>query len=147
MPKPASTYDLGNLEGLSEYDRFAATMYSERRRHKRKKVILPVRLSRGDVNGQAAGQFLHTIDITETGARVNGLHTVIEPGQLITLQRGQAKARFRVIWTKQLSASELQAGIESAEPDKNIWGFDLQDPEEAAGKDHEFLMEVLYNKK
>jgi len=122
-------------------------MFPERRRHKRKKVILPVRLSRGGANGQAAGQFLHTIDITETGARVGGLHTVIEPGQLITLQRGQAKARFRVIWTKQLSASELQAGIESAEPDKNIWGFDLQDPEEAAGKDHEFLMKVLYNKK
>ena len=122
-------------------------MFPERRRHKRKKVILPVRLSRGDANGQAAGQFLHTIDITETGARVGGLHTVIEPGQLITLQRGQAKARFRVIWTKQLSPSELHAGIESAELDKNIWGFDLQDPEETAGKDNEFLMQVLYNNK
>jgi hypothetical protein len=122
-------------------------MFPERRRHKRKKVILPVRLSRGDANGQAAGQFLHTIDITETGARVGGLHTVIEPGQLITLQRGQAKARFRVIWTKQLSPSELHAGIESAELDKNIWGFDLQDPEKTAGKDNEFLMQVLYNKK
>jgi len=122
-------------------------MFPERRRHKRKKVILPVRLSRGDADGQAAGQFLHTIDITETGARVGGLHTVIEPGQLITLQRGQAKARFRVIWTKQLSPSELHAGIESAELDKNIWGFDLQDPEETAGKDNEFLMQVLYNKK
>jgi len=122
-------------------------MFPERRRHKRKKVILPVRLSRGDANGQAAGQFLHTIDITETGARVGGLHTVIEPGQLIILQRGQAKARFRVIWTKQLSPSELHAGIESAELDKNIWGFDLQDPEETAGKDNEFLMQVLYNKK
>jgi hypothetical protein len=122
-------------------------MFPERRRHKRKKVILPVRLSRGDANGQAAGQFLHTIDITETGARVGGLHTVIEPGQLIILQRGQAKARFRVIWTKQLSPSELHAGIESAELDKNIWGFDLQDPEKTAGKDNEFLMQVLYNKK
>lgn len=107
MPKPASTYDLGNLEGLSEYDTFAATMYPERRRHKRKKVVLPVRLSRSDANGHAAGEFLHTIDITETGARVGGLHTAIQPGQTITLQRGQAKARFRVIWTKQLSASEL----------------------------------------
>lgn len=122
-------------------------MFPERRRHKRKKVVLPVRLSRRDANGQAAGEFLHTIDITETGARVGGLHTVIEPGQMITLQRGQAKGRFRVIWTKQLSPSELQAGIESAEPDKNIWGFDLQEPHESGGKEHEVLMKVLYNKK
>lgn len=123
-------------------------MFPERRQHKRKKVILPVRLSRGDANGQAAGQFLHTIDITETGARVGGLHTVIEPGQLITLQRGQAKARFRVIWTKQLSPSELHAGIESAEPDKNIWGFDLEQNEiPGAGKDREFLLKVLQSKK
>lgn len=122
-------------------------MYPERRRHKRKKVVLPVRLSRGDANGRAAGHFLHTIDITETGARVGGLHTAIEPGQIITLKRGQAKARFRVIWTKQLSPSELQAGIESAEPDKNIWGFDLQGQDETGGKERAFLMKVLYNKK
>src|SRR5690242_18938158 len=122
-------------------------MFPERRRHKRKKVTHPLVLSRGDANGQAAGQFLQTIAITETGARVGGLHTVIESGQLITLQRGQATARFWVIWTKQLSPSELHAGIESAELDKNIWGFDLQDPERTAGKDNEFLMQVLYNNK
>ena len=123
-------------------------MYSERRRHKRKKVVLPVRLSRSEASGQAAGQFVHTVDITDTGARVGGLRTSVEPGQIITLQRGQAKARFRVIWTKQLGPSELQAGIECAEPEKNIWGFDLQaEGETGAGKEHEFLMKVLYSKK
>lgn len=124
-------------------------MYSERRRHKRKKVVLPVRLSLNEANGQAAGQFIHTVDITDSGARVGGLHTPIEPGQLITLQRGQAKARFRVIWTKQLGPSEVQAGIECAEPDKNIWGFDLEDQDEAgdARKQREFLMKILYSKK
>ena len=124
-------------------------MYPERRRHKRKKVVLPVRLSRGDANGQAAGQFLHTIDITETGARVGGLRAPIEPGQMIILQRGQGKARFRVIWTRRLGPSELQAGIECAEPDKNIWGFDLEDQNEipGGGKDREFLMKILLNKK
>lgn len=123
-------------------------MYPERRRHKRKKVVLPVRLSCSEASGQGPGQFAHTMDITESGARVGGLRTVIEPGQMITLQRGPAKARFRVIWTKQLSPSELQAGIECAEPDKNIWGFDLQDEDKSgAGKEHEFLMKVLHSKK
>lgn len=124
-------------------------MYPERRRHKRKKVVLPVRLSPSEGNGQASGQFIHTIDITDNGARVGGLHTAIEPGQMITLQRGQAKARFRVIWTKQMGRSELQAGIECAEPDKNIWGFDLEDQDEAgdARKQREFLMKILYSKK
>jgi hypothetical protein len=124
-------------------------MYPERRRHKRKKVVLPVRLSRSQADGLAAGQLAHTIDITDTGARVGGLRTPIEPGQMITLQRGQAKARFRVIWTKQLGPSELQAGVECAEPNKTIWEFDLDDQNESGDgrKQQEFLMKLLYTKK
>jgi hypothetical protein len=68
---------------------------------------------------------------------------------MIILQRGQGKARFRVIWTRRLAPSELQAGIECTEPDKNIWGFDLDDQNEipGGGTDREFLMKILQNKK
>lgn len=123
-------------------------MRSERRRHKRRRLVLPVRVSLANADGLTAGaQFVHTIDITEAGARVGGLRTGIESGQIITLQRGPHKARFRVIWTKQLDPSEIHAGIECTEPDKNVWGCDLDIEDQAAtGKDQELLMKILLRK-
>ncbi len=66
----------------------------------------------------------------------------IEPGMIITLQRGAKKAEFRVEWTKQLAPNELQAGIESLEPQNDFWGIDLSDEFEAK-KDMQTLMTAL----
>lgn len=93
--------------------------------------------------GTPGGQFAHTVDITEAGARVGGLRAAIEAGQAITLQRGLAKARFRVIWTKQLGPNEIQAGIECTEPNKDFWGFDIESDETPGGSDQELLMKIL----
>jgi hypothetical protein len=119
----------------------------EKRRRKRTKMVLPLRVWVDGSNGAGAEfQFAHTLDITQEGARLGGLRSQLKPGQVITLQRGRHKMQFRIKWTKQLPSKELQAGIESLEPEKNIWGLDISDEKQAADKYQEFLLKILTKK-
>jgi len=106
-----------------------------KQRFKRTKMVLPLRLWPGEDNGQTAAPLLaHTLDISPIGGRLGGLRTPLETGQTVTLQRGQHRFPFRVIWTRQLGPGEIQAGIESAILEEKIWGVDLPDePAEPAG--------------
>jgi TonB family protein len=89
-------------------------------------MVLPVRVWLDDGTDQSAdAQLAHTLDITQVGAMVGGLHSSFKAGENIVVQRGQFKARFRVVWTKPLGRGELRAGIEAIDPDRNIWGVDL----------------------
>jgi len=95
-------------------------------RFARTKMVLPLRVWANEHPEDASAlQLAHTIDISPIGGRLGGLRTPLNPGQTITVQRGQKKAQFKVIWTKQLSASEIQAGIESLEYGRAIWGVEL----------------------
>jgi hypothetical protein len=89
----------------------------------RRKVVLPITIIR------RAGQdklLAHTLDLTETSARVGGLATLLEPGEIVEVQRGGVKAKFQVFWMGAPgSAMAGQAGIRSLDPDKTIWGVTL----------------------
>lgn len=103
-------------------------------RFPRTKMVLPLRLWVGDGGEEAAEpQLAHTIDISPIGGRLGGLRIELEPGQTVTLQRGQKKASFRVIWNSQLAPGENQAGIEAVQYDGSIWGVELPQPS-AAGR-------------
>jgi TonB family protein len=92
----------------------------------RTKMVLPLRVWVGDPADESGGlQLAHTVDISPIGGRLGGLRTELLPGQTITLQRGQSKASFRVIWNRHLGPGENQAGIEALESESNIWGVDL----------------------
>jgi hypothetical protein len=91
-----------------------------KRKSPRRKMVLPVKVSVDKVTGLA-----HTVDITPSGARLGALRTQLQPGTVITLQRGAKKTEFRVEWIKQLASNELQAGIEALQPQNNFWGVDL----------------------
>lgn len=92
----------------------------------RVKMVLPLRVSLDEHSGENLPTHLaHTIDISDIGCRLAGLRTELAPGQTIILQRGQHKARFRVIWSRQLSTNEHQAGIEALDYGENIWGLEL----------------------
>jgi TonB family protein len=92
----------------------------------RTKMVLPLRVWVGEPADESAGlQLAHTVDISPIGGRLGGLRTELLPGQTITLQRGQSKASFRVIWNRHLGPGENQAGIEALESESNIWGVDL----------------------
>jgi outer membrane biosynthesis protein TonB len=89
-------------------------------------MVLPLRVWSDEQAGDAlAAQWAHTIEISDIGCRLGGLRTELSPGQTITLQRGQQKATFRVIWSKHLAANENQAGIEALDYGVNIWAVNL----------------------
>jgi Gram-negative bacterial TonB protein C-terminal len=91
-------------------------------RYSRTKMVLPLRVWLDHQAGEAASsQWAHTIDTCDVGCRIGGLRTELAPGQIITVQRGQQKAAFRVIWSKHLAANENQAGIEAVDQRMNIW--------------------------
>ncbi len=86
----------------------------------RRKMVLPVTVIRR--KGQEELQ-AHTLDLTEVSARLGGLSSLLQPGELIEIQRGGMKAKFQVFWMGTPgSAMEGQAGVRSVEPNKNIWG-------------------------
>ncbi|MGO8795826.1 MAG: energy transducer TonB [Candidatus Sulfotelmatobacter sp.] len=92
-------------------------------------MVLPLRLWTDEENGQNDAPLLaHTLDISPAGASLGGLREPLQSGQVITLQRGQNRNRFRVVWTKQLDVNEIRAGLESLEPGKKLWDINL--PEE-----------------
>ena len=85
-------------------------------------MVLPVKVS-----VDAVTHLAHTIDITQNGARLGALRTELLPGSLVILQRGSKRAKFRIAWIKQLAPNEMQAGLESLQPQSNFWGVDLSD--------------------
>jgi hypothetical protein len=109
----------------------------EKRKSKRQKMVLPVKVLVDQVTHLA-----HTVDIADPGARLGGLRTKLQPGMIVSLQRGSRKAEFRIAWIRQLGPHELQAGIECLEPQDNFWGVDLSDHEQGK-KDTEALMALL----
>ena len=109
-----------------------------KRKSQRRKMVLPVKVSIDSVTHLA-----HTIDITDVGARLGALRTQIQPGTIISLQRGSKKAKFRVEWIRELTSNELQAGIESVEPQNNFWGVDLSDRELETKKEMRAVLTLL----
>jgi hypothetical protein len=109
-----------------------------KRQSPRRKMVLSVKISIDSITHLA-----HTIDITDVGARVGALRTKIQPGMIISLQRGSKKAKFRVAWIRELTSSELQAGIKSVEPQNNFWGVDLSDRELEAKKEMQAVLTLL----
>ena len=88
----------------------------------RRKVVLPVTVIRRGEEKQLA----HTLDITETSARLGGLGWVLDPGEIIEVQRGAVKAKFEVHWMGEpTSTLSGQAGIRGVDPNKSIWGIQL----------------------
>jgi hypothetical protein len=94
----------------------------------RRKAVLPVTITR---DNSLHKEFAYTLDVTKTSARLGGLSSVLKPGEIIELQRGALKAKFKVFWMGAPGSTVAgQAGISSLEPAKCIWSVPLC-PDEA----------------
>lgn len=110
----------------------------ERRFNPRRKMILPVKVSGGEGGGLA-----YTMDITSNGARLGGLRATLEAGQTVSLVRNGRKTNFRVVWIRQISPTEIHAGIEAVQGVESFWGVDLKDGQQGGKKDVDALMSML----
>ncbi len=97
----------------------------KKRRHKRTKMVLPVRVWASDVSGQSVQELAHTLDITPGGARLGAIHYQLKIGESLLLQYRQQKMHFRVIWILPLEGTrEYQVGIEALGDSGEFWGLE-----------------------
>ena len=84
-----------------------------------------------DANGNPFVQSAYTVDLSQDGARLDGVGFLTAPGQTIEVRRRWRKARFRVVWIGQVGSSESnQVGVFRLQSEKDIWRVEL--PETAA---------------
>src|SRR2546430_6458314 len=95
------------------------------RKQKRLPKTLRVTVKGTDSRGHPFKQSSYTIDLSQAGARLDGIGFLTSPGQTIEVRRLWRKARFRVIWIGHVGTTESnQAGV-VLESEKNIWRIEL----------------------
>jgi hypothetical protein len=83
---------------------------------------LRVAVKGGDSKGNYFIQSAYTVDVSQDGARLDGVGFLTTPGQTIEVRRLWRKAKFRVVWIGQIGTAESnQIGVVGLQPDKDIW--------------------------
>lgn len=79
-----------------------------------------------DPKGHPFAQSAYTVDLSEDGARLDGIGFLTTPGQTIEVRRLWRKARFRVVWIGHIGTNESnQVGVVGLQAEKNIWRVEL----------------------
>lgn len=106
----------------------ALDCYHERK-EERVRIELPVRLYRAARGPKL--QLAHTVDISNSGARIAGLEEPLEPGEIVKVECGNREAPFRVVWIgAQGTVSAGQVGLECLAADAGLWKLDLRQLED-----------------
>lgn len=99
-----------------------------RRREERTTVSAQIRIWGMDANGKPFSVPATTYDLTRFGARVMGIRVPLAPGEIVGVQHGSEKARFRVAWYgRPGSRLEGNVGLQALDWKKHIWGSLVQD--------------------
>jgi len=83
-----------------------------------------------DRNGNPFAQTSNTVDISEDGARLDGVAYLTAPGDVVEVKRRwHGKARFRVAWIGQIGTFEAnQVGLCTLDPGRLPWRVKVQEP-------------------
>jgi hypothetical protein len=93
-----------------------------RRREERLVLNLTVKIWGLDSEGKPFAQSAQTHDITRVGARLKPVTCLKKPGEIIGVQYGDEKARYRVVWVGKMGTpTEGMIGLSSVEPEKFIF--------------------------
>jgi hypothetical protein len=82
------------------------------------------------VRGTDPNPFIHTactVDISRTGARLDGVGYLVKPGAAVEVERRwHGRARYRVVWVGQIGTERVnQVGLVCLDAEKNIWDLKL----------------------
>lgn len=103
-----------------------------RRTETRLNQNIPVRLWGIDADGKPFNEELTTSDISLTGAKLAGVKAKLRQGDIVGMQSGSGKARFRVTWAGEKGTPlEGQISVCCVEPGKCIWEPKLFRPSDA----------------
>lgn len=107
------------------FKRPAPSFWKIERREARVSKPVPVTVSGKDRAGRKFSQSALALDISKTGAKLDGVGLLTWPGEVIEVKRGWKSARFRVVWVGDAGPQAGQAGIHLLDTGKNIWGIKL----------------------
>ena len=86
------------------------------RREERVPLQVPALVSGLDRCGRAFIQSAKTLDISSAGARISGLNCQLDPGSVLSIQLGNRRARFEVLWVGEPGSSrEGEIGLKCVE--------------------------------
>lgn len=98
------------------------------RRKPRVPKTLRVIVKGTDSKGHPFAQTAYTVDLSQDGARLDGIGFLTAPGQTLEVRRrwGLRKGHFRVVWIGQVGTSESnQVGVYGLQRDKDFWRVEL----------------------
>jgi serine phosphatase RsbU (regulator of sigma subunit) len=73
----------------------------------------------------------HTVDISNSGARIAGLEEPLEPAEIVKVECGNREAPFRVMWIGAPgTANAGQVGLECLAADADLWKLNLSQLED-----------------
>jgi hypothetical protein len=108
------------------------------RRKPRVAKTIKVRVRGTDSAGRSFTQTAFTVDLSQDGARLDGVGLLTSPGQTVQVRRLWRNAKYRVVWVGQIGTAESnQVGLFALESGKNIWNLKLpasESPTTSAGK-------------
>ncbi len=100
----------------------------ERRREPRTRTALTVRVWGIDANGRAFNDQTLARDISVRGALLEGLEHPLRAGDLVGVQHGERRARFRVVWVRKNGLGEnSQAAAQRLQKDECPWRDELSE--------------------
>jgi hypothetical protein len=116
---------LKSMQQIPRFGRSALEVHTRpKRREKRTKAELPVQIRRSATDQKS--QLAHTVDISNSGARLAGLEEPLSLGEIIEIDCDRRNAAFQVVWIGSPGqATEDQVGVACLTPAANIWGLDL----------------------
>jgi hypothetical protein len=96
-------------------------------------VDLLVRVFGMSAEGRPFLQNAHAHNISSHGARLSGIEHSLKAGDVIGVQLGEKKARFKIIWVIDAGhLRQIEAGVQLLEGQQCPWQQELQKPEAAA---------------
>ncbi|HYX68328.1 MAG TPA: PilZ domain-containing protein [Terriglobales bacterium] len=82
-----------------------------------------------DAQGRPFSATVQTLDLSRMGGRLGGVTQPLHPGDIIGIQCGGEKARFRVAWVGAPGTPfQHQVGVCCVEPARYIWGVLVPEP-------------------
>ena len=97
-----------------------------KRREPRKPVELPVRIFGTDCNGKIFSENLTTVDISQNGAKLQGLKARVKVDEIVGVTCGKNKVHFRVKWAGGPGTpDEGEVGLLNLSPEKPFWDVAL----------------------
>ena len=97
---------------------------TKRQRESRNQRSIRVRVYGTDGRGNPFSQTAYSVDISRSGACLEGVGFLTTPGMELEVKRGWKKARFRVVWVGKPGTPRAgQVGVLCLEPENNIWGI------------------------